>query len=166
MSISVADISSSIWVNQLGQSNLTTVPEIAFWVRNHGVGALNSLIFTSFSIDSTTQEISPDITIDEQSILSQLYLIKFFQTQANSFLGAAGVKDTIEYSEKGHTIRKLNKNEISKTFISLKNQAREDLNQLIGFYKIKKASPRDVSGYDQTVQVFDYPRFNRVLYTV
>jgi hypothetical protein len=164
MSISIADISSSIWINELGQSPLITVPEIAYWVRTKGIGSLNSLIFKSFTINESTLEINEDFTIDELAILAQIYLVKFYQTQANNFLGALGIDDIIEYDSDGTVIRRLNRNEQSKTFLQLKSQAQEQLNNLLGSYKINRATPRDVSGID-TLQIIDNtPRFNRIIH--
>lgn len=164
MSLSVTDIANSLWLNELDQTDLTNIPEIAFWVRSSGIGALNSLIFKSYIIDSTTLEITPDtFGIDELAILGQLYMIKFFQTQANSFLGAMGINDIIEYTEGGHTIRKLNRNELAKTFLQLKSQAKTELNNLIGSYKINRASPQSISGIEILSLVRNVLKYNRVL---
>ncbi len=165
MSLSVTDISNSLWLNELEQSSLTTIPEIAFWVRSSGIGALNSLIYTSYTVDPITLELTPDsFGVDELAILGQLYMAKFFQSQSNSFLGAVGVNEIIEYSEKGHTIRKLNRGTMANTFLSLKSQVKEYLDQLISSYKINRAGPRSISGIDACLIIRDTPRYNRVLH--
>lgn len=151
MNISVTDQANAIWVGQLNQSSLVSIPEIAYWVRSYGLGALNSLIFTSYDIDSTTLEFTPSsFGLDESAILSQLYVLKFIQLQIDSLIGASGLvgNEIIEYSEKGHIIRKLNRDTISKSWIMLKSQANNNLNQLIGSYKINRSTPRQVIGID------------------
>ena len=165
MSEKVVDIANSIWVNQLNQSSSTTIPEIAFWIRNHGIGALNSLIFTSYLIGSD-QEITPStFGADESAILSQLYILKFIQFQIDSLIGASAclADNIVEYSEKGHTIRKFNRNEVSRSWITLKEQAKKNLNDLIGSYKINRSTPRQLVGIDASLLLVDMPRFNRVL---
>lgn len=166
MSLSVTDIANNIWINELNQSSTVTIPEIAFWVRSNGIGSLNSLIYTSYTINSDTLGIEPDtFGIDELAILGSLYMIKFFQTQSNSFLGASGVNDIIEYSSDGTTIRRLNRGEQAKTFLQLKSQAQEYLTQLISSYKINRANPRQVVGVDgSTLSDGWYDIYNRSAY--
>lgn len=161
----VTDIANNLWINELSQSSLVTIPEIAFWIRSTGIGSLNSLIYTSYSINDDTLEIEPNtFSVDELAILGALYLIKFYQTKSDSFLGASGINDVIEYSEKGHTIRKLNRTEQSKVFLQLKAQTKEYLNQLIGSYKLNRATPVGIQGIDALLLIRDTPRFNRVLH--
>lgn len=169
MNVSVTDLSNSIWINQLNQSTLVSIPEIAYWTRSFGIGALNSLIYTSFDIDSTTLEIVPSFGLDEASILSQLYVLKFIQLQIDSLIGASGLvgNEIIEFSENGHTIRKNNRNEISKSWITLKSQAQSNLDQLISSYKINRATPRQVVGIDGSCSAFGlgwYDAYNRAAY--
>ena len=165
MGISVVDISNSLWINELEQSTLASIPEISFWVRSSGIGSLNSLIYTSYTINQNTLELSPDsFGVDELSILGQIYLLKFFQSRANSFLGAVGINGIIEYSENGHTIRKLNRGTLAQTFLNLKAQVKVYLDELLGLYKINRATPRDISGIDACLLIRNIPRYNRHLY--
>lgn len=164
MSISITDLASLIWQEELNETDQTTIPEIAYWLRNNGLGRLNDLIHTSFSVDTTTQEISPStsFSIEESVILVQLYLIKHFQLQATNFLGAVGVSDVIEYSENGMTIRKLNKTEQSKVWLQLRDKAKEDLKDLITGYKISKSTARSIEGQELLLLRSVLPRYNRV----
>jgi len=45
-------------------------------------------------------------------------------------------------------VRKINKNELSKTYISLKKEEYSELTDLINAYKLRKASPVQVAGDD------------------
>ena len=169
MSLSVTDISNNIFINETGQSSLTTIPEIAFWVRSSGLGALNSLIYQSYTINDTTLEIEPDtFGIDEYAILAQLYVLKFIQFQINGLIGASGLvgNEIIEWSEKNHTIRRQNRNEVSKSWITLKSQANDNLKDLIGSYKVNRSGPRQIIGLDgiSTLGEGWYDAYNRSAY--
>ncbi len=165
MSISISDLSTQIWINELNQSDLVIVPEIAYWIRSKGVGMLNSLLYKSYSIDADTLEITPDISLDEAAILSQLYVLKFIQLQIDNLIGASGLVNNqfIEWSEKGHTIRKINRNEISKSWIELKKQAKDNLEDLISSYKVNRSGPRQVVGIDCLFPIVYIPKYNRVI---
>lgn len=165
MAIKIADLADLIWRDELDETNQTSVPEIAYWLRNTGLGKLNDLIHTSFDVDENTLEVSPaeSFTINEAVILTQLYLIKYFGLQATNFLGAAGVNDIVEFSEKGHTIRKINRNEQAKTWLNLKSQAKEDLKDLVTGYKVTKSTPKSIEGEELLLLSNILPRYNRVL---
>lgn len=164
MNIQITDLADLIWRDELNETDQTTVPEIAYWLRNNGLGRLNDLIHTSFTVDSDTQEIAQNsFGVEEAIILAQLYLIKYFQKQSSDFLGAVGVRDTIEYSENGMTIRKLNRTEQSKVWLELAKQARNDLKDLITGYKISKSTPRSIEGEELLLLSTIMPRYNRVL---
>lgn len=165
MAIKIVDLANLIWQDALNETDQTSIPEIAFWIRQNGIGQLNNTIHTSFAIDDTTLDISPasSFGIDEAAILVQLYLIKYYGLQANNFLGAAGISDIIEYSEKGHTIRKINRNEQAKTWLSLKTQAREHLKDLVSGYKITRSVPKSVEGEELLLLAANLSRYNRVI---
>lgn len=164
MSIKIVDLADLIWRDELNETTQTSVPEIAYWLRNNGLGRLNDLIHTSFSIDLDTLEIAENnFGVEEAIILAQLYLIKYFQKQSSDFLGAVGVSDTIEYSENGMTIRKLNRTEQSKVWLEMTKQARNDLKDLITGYKIGRATPRSIEGEELLLLATIMPRYNRIL---
>lgn len=163
--MTITDLSSYIWQEELNETSSTSIPEIAYWLRNNGLGQLNNLIHTSFYIDSVSLDVEPasSFSIEEAAILVQLYLIKYYQLQANTFLGSVGVNDTIEYSEKGHVIRKLNKNEQARTWLSLVTSNKENLKDLVHGYKIGKSTPKSIEGEELLLLSQYLPRYNRVL---
>lgn len=164
MSIKIVDLADLIFRNELNETDQTSIPEIAYWIRNNAIGRLNDLVHTSFTIDSGTLEVSPDsFSIEEAIIIVQLYLIKYYQNQANNFLGAMGVNDVIEYSENGMIIRRLNRTEQSKVWLELCKQAKLDLKDLITGYKISKATPKSIEGEELLLLSTIIPRYNRVL---
>lgn len=160
----IVDLASIIWKDELSENSITTIPEIAFWIRNTGIGKLNDLIHTEFTVNDSTLEIEQaSFGINEAVILIQLYLIKYFKLQADSMLGAAGIESTIEYSEGGMSVRKISKNELAKSWMSLMREAKDDLKTLITGYKIGKSTPKSIEGEELLLISSYLPRYNRVL---
>jgi len=62
----------------------------------------------------------------------------------------------------GSRVRKINKNELSKTYLALKKEEYMELMDLINAYKLRKSSPVQVAG-DDTVRG-EYATNNNELY--
>jgi len=79
-----------------------------------------------------------------------------------STLGAASDDAVIELESDGSRITKINKNEQSKTYVSLKKQEYEELIYLVNAYKGAQAIPNQVAGTD-TIEGLYSPsyRWNR-----
>ena len=163
MNVQITDLASYIWKEELQESNTTTIPEIAYWIRMNGIGQLNDLIHTSFDVDDTTLEIIPSNTfsLEAAAILVQIYMIKHYKRQSSIFLGAVGISDTIEYSENGMVIRKLNRTEQSKTWLELAKQAKEDLKNLVAGYKISNSLSLSIEGQELNLLSTVLPKYNR-----
>jgi len=142
----IVDIADEIF-RELDQPTEISIPQIAFWIRVN-VGTLNTLIYTEFKIDDTTLEISPDPKLEEKSVLKKLYIIHYYDLKTRASLGAAAQDSVIEVTSDGSTVRKLNKNQTSQMFISLKKQEMGELNRLIGSYKSLYSDPIQVAGDD------------------
>ena len=55
----------------------------------------------------------------------------------------SGLTDpVVEVASDGSRVRKINKNELSKTYLALKKEEYSELTDLINAYKLRKASPR------------------------
>lgn len=167
MNIKITDLADTIWRDGLAESDITTIPEIAYWLRNTGIGTLNNLIHTSFTIDTVTLEIAEDstfiFTLNEAAVLVQLYMVKFFQQQATNFLGAFGVSDTLEYSENGMTIKKLDRTRLAQVWLALKKEAKADLDKLVSAYKISNSKALSIEGQELALLSSIVPRYNRIL---
>ncbi len=150
----VVDIADEIF-RELGEPSDLSIPAVSFWVRSN-IGALNNHIHMSFQINSTTFEIehaNTDDTIrviaqEESAILKQMYNVHDYEKKFRSVLGASSWDQVIEITDLGTRIRKINKNEIGKTFAQVKKQAQEELTRMIGAYKISGSVPRQVAGDD------------------
>lgn len=163
MSFTTTDAADYIWREETGSSNSTSIPEIAYYIKSAGIGKLNTLIFTSYTINDA-QEIEPELGHEELAILGAIYKVKFYTTMNMNVIGAAGVtSEVLEYSSDGTTIRKQSRGVLSQQWSILKKDAQNELLNLISSYKILKAVPRDISGIE-ILQIVDSPaRFNRII---
>ncbi len=153
----IVDIADEIF-RELGQPTEVSIPQIAFWIRVN-VGTLNNTINQCYDIDENTLEISPDPGLEEKSILKKLYTIHYYDIKVRNALGAASTDPIVEVTSDGASVRKLNRNQTSQLFLTLKKQETEDFNTLVGNYKMLKSTPRQVAG-DDTVEGLEQPNSN------
>ena len=116
---------------------------------NEGEGALG----LSVSGDSGTSSSPVIVAIqpEEASILKKMYIVHYYDQQIRSTVGAASSDPVVEVASDGSRVRKINKNELSKTYLSLKKEEYAELTDLINAYKLRKASPVQVAGDDTVV---------------
>ena len=94
-----------------------------------------------------------------------MYNVHYYDQQLRSTLGAASNDPVVEVVSDGSKVRKINKNELSKTYASLKRQEYEELTDMINAYKLRLSAPVQVAGDDTTVGAHDPFRtqhFNRL----
>ena len=72
----VTSIAQEIY-EEMGEPDDFSIAAIAAWVRRN-IGGLNNSLNASFSIDSTTLEITPNLTDTEKYIFKKMYSISFF----------------------------------------------------------------------------------------
>jgi hypothetical protein len=171
----VVDIADEIY-RELGSPSSISIPAIAFWTRGN-VGALNSYINTSFSINGTDLEIeqtttdngtgtdtTSEISISEVSILKKMYLVHYYDSKIRSAITTMDTDTIVSVTDQGSSVRKLNRNEISKTLLSIRNVEYAALQKLIDQYKISLSNPLQVAG-DDTVEGFydNGDSFNRTV---
>lgn len=132
--------------SDLSEPTDTTVVAITAWMAAN-LGKLNALTDESFEMVSA--DIIPDMDNIQQSILKQLYLVKYWLQKTNANLGAAAYDTPVlEITEGDRTTRLINRNEIAKNFLALKRDANDELLRLITAYKLAKASPVQVIADD------------------
>jgi len=155
----VVDISDDIY-RELGSPSALSIPAIAFYVRG-SVGALNSHINTVYMLnasleieetvtDNSDTTVTTEIGIAEAAILKKMYMVHFYDAKIRTNLTALDSDTIVEVTDQGSSVRKVNKNEVSKTLLSIRNQEYEGLQKLISQYKISKSSPNQVAGDDTT----------------
>ncbi len=145
----VVDIANEIFI-EAGSPTATSVPAIAFWVRGK-VGDINVLLFEDFEISDTYEIVDgggTEIPIEAVSIIKKLYKIYDYDIQIRINMNALSTDSIIEVTDQGSSVRKVNKNEVSKTFANLKGLEEEALNRLVTSYRMRGASPVQVVGDD------------------
>jgi hypothetical protein len=149
----ISDIASEILLIESINPNQTSIPAISFFVRSR-IGTVNNLLCEDFKINPTTLEITKDngnnIGQDAVAVIKQMYKIYDMQIQINNNMNGLA-KDgilSVEDNFGGTNITRVNRNEISKTWASLKKEEIAILNNLVGAYKIKRSISVAVHGDD------------------
>ena len=155
----VVDIANEIF-RELGEPDSLSLPPIMFWVRAN-IGDLNNHINENYIINSKTLEVEKtengsvlEIGEEEKGILKKMYYVHHYAVLLRSTLGAAASDSVVEIQTDDTRVRKINKNELSKTYSSLKRQEMDELNQLISAHKLRQSSPRQIAGNDTIVGTY------------
>ena len=170
----VVDIADEIF-RELSEPSTLSIPAIAYWVRSN-VGELNNYLNTSFRVSYDDFEISEQVEqsgrqpasynssvdnenlalkFEEKAVLKKMYNVHYYDQQLRSTLGAASNDPVVEVVSDGSKVRKINKNELSKTYASLKRQEYEELTDMINAYKLRLSAPVQVAGDDTIVGAHD-----------
>ena len=155
MTTKIVDISDEIY-RELGEPSDLSLASIAFWLRTN-IGDLNILINKKFYIIEDTLEIgivedSGDAFTDiEKSIFKMIYSIHYYERLFRNALGAASTDSTIEIDQNGFRAKRVNKNELAKTYSDLRKQIVSELDILTRNYNLNEAKPLQVAG-DDTIE--------------
>ena len=116
---------------------------------NEGTGALG--LSVAGDNGATSEPVIVSIQAEESSVLKKMYIVHYYDQQIRATVGAASSDPVVEVASDGSRVRKINKNELSKTYISLKKEEYAELTDLINAYKLRKSSPVQVAGDDTAV---------------
>jgi hypothetical protein len=149
----IGDLANSIYINEFDSSGVA-VESISGWIENN-IGQLNNAIYTSFS---GVSGIVDGLNLEEQSILREMYLYHYYTKQTrNTIRGIAN--DTngniLSVRDGDNAITFVNKNEVSKVYKNLAQDANEKLMDLVSRYNNYRASPRQVGGIESRAQASD-----------
>jgi hypothetical protein len=146
----VVDIADEIY-RELNSPTDLSISAIAFWVRTN-IGELNNLLFSSYVLKSPSLELVDEcddaISIEAVAILKKMYSIHFYDLQIKKNIVSLSTDTILEVSDQGSSVKKINKNEVSKTLTTLRKQEIEAMRNLITAYRLKGAEPRQVAGDD------------------
>lgn len=154
----IGDLATSIWDNEFGDATgaaqrTNEINSISGWLAGN-VGMLNTLIYKSFSGD-TNGNICPTGTfkLEEQDIYTQVYLKHFYEKKGRNVLrGIDGSLnsdiDWIRLREGDSLIVRSNKTDVAKLYLSMAKEAGEELKDLVYYYNLYQAAPRQVAGND------------------
>lgn len=155
MGVPIVDIADEIY-RELGSPSDLSLPSIGFWLRTN-IGDLNILINKKYYIIESTLEIgiledSGDTFTDiEKSIFKMLYSIHYYERLFRNALGAASTDSTIEIDQNGFRAKRVNKNELAKTYSDLRKQIVSELDILTRNYNLNESQPLQVAG-DDTIE--------------
>lgn len=157
----VIDIANKFYTDLDSPTDLSLV-SVSFWIRNN-LGALNSRLLTSWSVDIDTLEIkdenNDEITNDAVSVYFQMYLVFYYDKKYRSNLTTMSNNMLISVKDNARSVTYTNRNEIGKTILQAKKQAEDELDKLVKGYKNKLAVPRQVIG-DDTALIDTLPSLN------
>lgn len=151
----VIDLGDELY-RELNRPSELSVAAIAFWFQTN-IGLLNETLGSSYSLNTTTLEVTDgtnNIDIDTAAIFKKLYFIHYYDLKIRENLGASSVSSLLEVGSDGATVRKVNKNEIAKTYIQLRKQTREELDDLIHTRSFGAVSPVQIAGNDNVPETF------------
>jgi len=153
MTTKIVDVADEIYREMSEPSDLS-IASIAFWLRTN-IGDLNITINKDYIINETTLEVeSPTeeaFGVMEKSIFKMLFSIHYYERLLRNALGAASVDGTVEVDQNGFRAKKVNKNELAKTYAELRKQISDELMELTKNYNLNEAKPLQVAG-DDTIE--------------
>ena len=132
---------------ELASPTALSIASIAFWLRTN-IGQLNNLLNLDREIIDTTLELNAELTTQQSVIFKKLYFVHYYDVKIRATLGAASTDATVEVSSDGARVRKINKNELSRTWLSARKAEEEELRRLVTAYNITASSPIQVAGDD------------------
>jgi len=147
--MNVASIADEIY-RELGEPSSLSISPITFWLRTN-IGELNTMIYTSYEISISDYEVTPQIGIDEAAILKQMYSVHYYDVQLRATLINASTDAVVELESDGSRIKKVNKSELGKTWLSYRKSAYDQLIDMVNRYKLGQAHPVQVAG-DDTIE--------------
>jgi hypothetical protein len=144
----LGNLATSIYHSEFdSESGSPSVTSISGWLENN-LGQLNNVLYTSFS--GVAGDVD-GLNLEEQNIYKQMYLYHYYTKQTrNTIRGIAN--DTngniVSVRDGDNAITFVNKNEVSKVYKGLANDANNNLSYLVSKYNSYKASPRQVGGIE------------------
>tara|TARA_Y100001938_G_C8091270_1_gene435227 strand:- start:2174 stop:2686 length:513 start_codon:yes stop_codon:yes gene_type:complete len=161
----VVDIADEIF-RELGEPTTLSIPAITYWIRSN-VGQMNNLIHTSFFINSKDLEIvetvdskSVEIGEEEKAIIKKMYFIHFYDQKLRTHMIAMDTDTVISVRDGDSGVTKINRNEMTRSMASIKAQEYNELQILVGSYKMTKATPIQVAGDDTQSYSYDSTKRN------
>lgn len=136
----IVDIADEIY-RDLEDDNLD-IPKIAFWLRAN-IGKLVTLLNIILEIDATTLEVTPELSDEEKDILKEIYFVRYYKKKANDHLGSSAY-DWTSITEGDRSIKRVNKTEVAKTYLQLKDNSELRLTQLVDLYKRNRSLVQEV----------------------
>ncbi len=132
--------------SDIGSPPAQSVGLISGWITTPiNLGNLNSKLCTSFSISGAC--ILGDFAAEEASIYSQMYVAGYYETKARQALDCGGAMWT-RIAEGDSSVSRTSMTDISKQYMALHENARDELKLSIHAWKLRISVPQSVSAAD------------------
>jgi hypothetical protein len=158
----VVSIAQEIY-EEMGEPDDFSIAAIAAWVRRN-IGGLNNMLNIDLDVDSTTFEISPNLSDMQKYIFKKMYSVYYFDIKIKS-TGSLATTDFITIKDDIGNVQKANKNEVLRNYITVRKQEYQELRDLITQYKNNSISPLQVSG-DDILEGYYNPSYTNALYKI
>jgi hypothetical protein len=158
----VASIAQEIY-EEMGEPDDFSIAAIAAWVRRN-IGGLNNTLNIDLDINSTTFEISPNLSDMQKYIFKKMYSVYYFDIKIKS-IGSLATTDFITIKDDIGNVQKANKNEVLRNYITVRKQEYQELKDLTAQYKNNTISPLQVSG-DDILEGYYNPSYTNALYKI
>jgi hypothetical protein len=147
----IGNLASSIFINEFDSTGIT-IDSISGWLDSN-IGQLNNVLYTSLSgVNGNVNGLG----LEEQSIYKEMYLYHYYTKQTRNVIrGIANDSNgnILSVRDGDNAITFVNKNEVSKVYRSLAQDAYEKLEGLVYKYNSYNASPRQVGGIESNIQL-------------
>jgi hypothetical protein len=144
---SVGEIAIRIYDNEFDDETTQLkrgyrIEAISGWLEAN-IGQFNNLCYTSYGT-------SGNFRLEEENILTQLYLHDYYNKQARGILNmsATGATDWTRLSEGDTTIVRTNKVDLSRVYRNLAKDSAEAIKELVYAYNSYQAQPVQTAGFD------------------
>lgn len=150
----VENIAAELFL-ELGEPSSTSIPAISYYLRAQ-IGHINNLLFEDFYIEEVSGQFQIwdgdeiEISTEAVSVLKALYRVYDLGVQVRATMNAINSDSILEFTDnlQGSTIRKIDRNTQSRNWISLKTAEQENLNDLVGAYRMRNTEPSQTVGDD------------------
>jgi hypothetical protein len=139
MNTTVTQIAQEI-IDELEDPSLI-LPNVVSWLRAN-IGILNMKIDESYTINSTTLEFDPEISIDAKSIFKQIYYCRYYKTKATSVLNNIGSSEILSLKDDSSSVSFVNRNEVSKNWKTMSDSECAKVDKLSSEYKKNRSIPK------------------------
>ena len=138
---------------ELAQPSDISIPSVAFWLKSN-LGMLNTRLETDFHLDENADFQGSSPLEEAMNIFKHLYQAYYWTRRVSAAAGAASYDaSVIEITEGDVTTRLVNRNEVAKTFLSMKRDVESSTNRLIADYRSNQAKPVQVSGETYRIEL-------------
>ena len=132
----------------MGSPSDISLPYVAYYYRN-AIGYINNLLSTSFVTESDSPfNISPALNESEKMIFYELFQIHYISKLVKENMGAAGFDSVVEVSSDNASVRKVDRNQVFRSYLQLRDQHQKTLDKMINNYKLGSFDPLAVFGDD------------------